>query len=100
MKKLILALSLFSVSVFAQEFSSYTQCAAKTPCFDYYGRPAGVAQCFVVGSAYVSSGDNSNACSWYVEPGVGVRCSGYAQVRNQWGQIVWAWQNYEARCPR
>lgn len=99
MKRLLIAISLLSVSAFAQEYSSYTTCAAQTPCFNYYGQYIGTAYCEVYGSSYVNGGSSKNACNWSVVPSVGVACSGYTQVQNRWGQLVWSWQDIEVACP-
>lgn len=100
MKKLLITFSLLSVSAFSQEFSSYTTCGAHTNCFNYYGQYIGTARCEVHGSSVADGGRTNNACHWNAIPNVGVSCSGYMQVQNQWGEIVWAWQDVVITCPR
>jgi hypothetical protein len=101
MKYLIIALTLTSFSAFSQQYSSQTVCHAETPCLDYYGNIIGRAQCNTYGSSYISNGASTrNSCNWFVQPYVGVKCSGYVQVQNQYGQYVWSWQNAQAVCPR
>jgi hypothetical protein len=99
MKKLLLVLSLLSVSAFAQQYSN-TVCRAQTPCFNYYGQYIGTAHCLVYGSTYVNDGSSDNSCNWSVMPNVGVSCAGYQLVQNEYGQTVWAWQELEVACPR
>lgn len=101
MKKTLIVLTLLSFSAYAQQNSSETVCRAKTACLDYYGNVTGVVYCVAYGSSYVSNGANTNnSCQWYVQPNVGVRCSGFVQIQNQYGQYVWSWQNAQAVCPR
>lgn len=85
----------------AQYFTSATSCYGYTACTDYYGNHIGTVSCQVYGAQYVQGFGiaASNNCSWFVQPYVGVQCSGYAQVVNAYGQTTFAWQNYTARCP-
>ncbi len=100
MKKFIIAIMLLSSTAFAQQFSSQTVCKAQTTCFNAYGQPTTTAWCQVYGASYVTNGASNNACNWVVVPNVGVECSGYTQVRNAYGQMVWTWQTITAQCPR
>jgi hypothetical protein len=101
MKSFIVALTLFSFSAMAQQYSSQTVCHAETACFDYYGNMTGLVHCKAYGSSYVSNGSNSNnSCKWLIKPNIGVSCAGFVQIQNQYGEYVWSWHNASAVCPR
>lgn len=104
--KMFLGLSLFffALSVQAQQYSSYHVCKANVPCYgrDYYGRTVVIGQrsCITYGSTYVNGGGSSqNACTWQAQMGVGVVCSGYAQVTDAYGNVFWGWNTFRSMCP-
>jgi hypothetical protein len=100
MFSLFIGMSLVASDSKAQNFSSAYSCFATTPCLDYNGYIVGQISCEVYGHQYVSGyGVASNAsCTWGVVPYQSVQCTGFQQVQNQYGQYVWAWQNYSFSC--
>lgn len=106
MKKMFVlsALVLLSISNSnAQQYSSYAVCEAKVPCYttDYYGRRVtGEAYCKTFGSSHVYGyGNTSASCTWHGVFGVGVRCTGFSQTQNQYGQVAWSWVDIPVNCP-
>ena len=73
---------------------SNTICQAQTRC-----RNGMIASCRTVGFAY--SGVPArlrNSCTWAVYPGRGVRCQGYAQVRDMYGRFIWSYVDIPVSC--
>lgn len=85
----------------AQVSSSAYSCAATTPCLNQFGYQIGQISCQVYGHQYVSGYGvaSSSSCSWGVIPYQAIQCSGFQQIQNEYGQYVWAWQNYSFSCP-
>lgn len=74
--------------------SSTTTCQAYTRC------PNGlVASCKTFGYAYSNiPAQMRNTCTYYVLPGRGVRCTGYAQVRDFYGRFIWTYVDVPVSC--
>lgn len=101
---LLVFVSLFAVTANAQWQYSQGGCYAYTDCYssNYYGQPVytGTISCQTYGSTYAyGPASGGNSCSWYVVPGRSVQCTGFAQVRDYYGNFVWGWQNYSYSCP-
>ncbi len=73
---------------------SSTVCQAQTRC-----RNGMVASCRTVGFAYSGvPASLRNSCTWAVFPGRGVRCQGYAQVRDIYGRFIWSYVDIPVSC--
>lgn len=58
-----------------------------------------VARCRTYGYAYANiPAQMRNSCSYYVLPGRGVRCTGYAQVRDFYGRSIWTYVDVPVSC--
>lgn len=102
MKKLLLifAVAMSATVAQAQVQTSSTSCYAYTNCYNGYGQVIGQASCQVYGSSYVYGyGSTGNSCQYRVIHGVGVRCEGYQQVTNAYGQTGWQWNSFQVLCP-
>ncbi len=73
---------------------SATTCQAYTRCPNGY-----VARCQTFGYAYSTiPAQMRNTCSYFVLPGRGVRCTGYAQVRDFYGRSIWTYVDVPVSC--
>jgi hypothetical protein len=73
---------------------SATTCYAQTRCAN--GR---IARCQTYGYAYSNiPAQMRNTCSYFVLPGRGVRCTGYAQVRDFYGRSIWTYVDVPVSC--